>query len=1316
MAFEGDQLAAVDLPAPTSPVCERQGQRGQQRIVGTAVEPRGDGGERRLGHIRRNPHPDASGGGDDVSIRVERAASEQPVAGLEDLRPSVQFGRGAHGCLLDEAVDPTADRRRRQAEARHRAPADLVPGGDEVGEEDAPGDPVDGQMVDDQPHQVGRGAVGVLHPHEPHQDAGAWVESIGRGLEVAVDLVAVPSVEPHVLERLVGVDRTGWADHHVGLVGEIVDQRGPEDVVPVEHRAQCAHQFVAPGGIRELDQRGLSEPVDGTAFEHRVHDRRQRDGADGAAGQLAQSVVVGDIGSHRGQRGDGLVLEHILGREREPARLRPRHELDGQDAVAAEDEEAVVGTHLDHPEYLGEELRQSVFPGSRRRPPRSRGCEHGRGQGSSVDLAERIQRQGVEDRDDGRDQMRRQALACESLQLRRFDPLSRRRHHVRRQDGRAGEVERGHGDGLVHLGVPGESGVDLTGLDPVPTDLQLEVGAAQQLQRRRGPRPDPAGEIAGPVHPFARRAVRVGHETCRGLTGQARVAASQPRAGEVQLACGSHRHRLQCVVEDHHRRTADGAAHRDVCIGLDHRTRRRDRRLGRPVLVDHRRRPGPPFDHVRGAPVAADDDGLHPGERLRLDGRQHRGREGQVGDLLLGEQLGEPLAADHLRRHNHQGGSGCEAGQQLFHRRIEARGERVGDPGRRREAIGAGAIGDETRQPGVGDLHALRHAGRTGRVGHVRDVLEPDARRSRRVVEAAARGAVGVPVGREVAEVDPDSRRGHPLGELVDGDRRTGTAVGEDVLDALTRVFRIHLHDRGTGLRHRPDGHDGAQRPSQQDRDRLLRSAARGEQAARESRRGGVEFAIRHRTPGRAHCRRLSVPCNGFGENVGEYPRRGATRAPHGEQCRPLMLVEQRELSHAIVGRPAEEGVQEHQEATVVPGELVRGVDVRVALEVDVRAALSRARVDVDEQIGRRTRGQYVQPPGDLTQHDLAVDHHEVHRRPEGRRLVPGHPHVREDVLLPVALPPQSTQQLPLHGGHHVAERAAGDRHTQRHDVGHHAARPAQHGGVATRDRKAEKDFGTAGHPREVRGERRDDHRGHATSLLRGRIEQRGRLRGNRRAHEDRVQRRLAVPAGEGHDRRGAVEMVAPVPAVVVVTSRPGVGRVLGDDVGDVARLRRRRGIAANGRVVQLGDPPDHRHRGESVERDVVRPQVPHVVRVPDAVDDARHQVVGEQVERSRVVEQHQPVRCRGRIGLAAQIHGAHRGALGSDVLPRFAIDDDQAQVPRAELPPGDQADLRQQLGVQFAVDVDVLCHRDRQVTGHMLGEPDAALRGGQRK
>ena len=78
--------------------------------------------------------------------------------------------------------------------------------------------------------------------------------------------------------------------------------------------------------------------------------------------------------------------------------------------------------------------------------------------------------------------MRRQALACESLQLRRFDPLSRRRHHVRRQDGRAGEVERGHGDGLVHLCVPGESGVDLTGLDPVPTDLQLEVGAAQQLQ------------------------------------------------------------------------------------------------------------------------------------------------------------------------------------------------------------------------------------------------------------------------------------------------------------------------------------------------------------------------------------------------------------------------------------------------------------------------------------------------------------------------------------------------------------------------------------------------------------------------------------------------------------------------------------------------------------------------------------------------------------------------------------------------------------------------------------------------------------------
>ena len=68
----------------------------------------------------------------------------------------------------------------------------------------------------------------------------------------------------------------------------------------------------------------------------------------------------------------------------------------------------------------------------------------------------------------------------------------------------------------------GQGGLDLAGLDPEAADLDLVVGAAEELELPVG---GPAAEVAGAVEPVARRAERVGDEPGGGEPGPAQVAA-----------------------------------------------------------------------------------------------------------------------------------------------------------------------------------------------------------------------------------------------------------------------------------------------------------------------------------------------------------------------------------------------------------------------------------------------------------------------------------------------------------------------------------------------------------------------------------------------------------------------------------------------------------------------------------------------------------------------------------------------------------------------------------------------------------------------
>ncbi len=91
-----------------------------------------------------------------------------------------------------------------------------------------------------------------------------------------------------------------------------------------------------------------------------------------------------------------------------------------------------------------------------------------------------------------------------------------------------------------------EHGLDLAGLDPEATDLELLVGAAEEFEGAVRP---PAGEVSGEVEPLAPRAERIGDEALGGQIRPGEIAARQAVAADPELSRRSDRHRRQRRVQ-----------------------------------------------------------------------------------------------------------------------------------------------------------------------------------------------------------------------------------------------------------------------------------------------------------------------------------------------------------------------------------------------------------------------------------------------------------------------------------------------------------------------------------------------------------------------------------------------------------------------------------------------------------------------------------------------------------------------------------------------------------------------------------------------
>ncbi len=569
-----------------------------------------------------------------------------------------------------------------------------------------------------------------------------------------------------------------------------------------------------------------------------------------------------------GEPGDGRVLEELARGDAAARLARPRHHLERQDRVAAEGEEVVVDPHSRQPQHLGPDAGEELLDRAARGGGLGRpGARSGRfllaverRESPAVELAVGGERQGVETHERRRQHRLGKRLGEMGAQVGGL-PL-RARRDVGDEPAHAAALAHRDRRG-AHAGAGGEGGLDLPQLDAMTADLDLPVGAAEELELAVRP---PARQVAGAVETGSRLAggEPIGQEALGGQLRAAQIAAGEPGAADVDLPRDAERHQAAVEVEqvdlEIGERAADRARRR-LEVGRAHRPPGDvDRRLGDAVHVDQAR---------AGLPEAADPAGER-GRVERLAAEDHQAQVRQIGAPApipesgrrqLGERRGglaqhrHPLGREQpqeiLRRpahrvgHHHQPAAVGERSPHLPHREIEGVGVEEGPHVAGAEAEQRRGRGEQPRDIGMGDRDTLRASGRARGVEDVGEVLGPG---SRSVRALPGLGAIGRRIGRhQDRRVRRQCRR-----ELGAGDEHPRPRVVEHEGEPLRRIGRIERHVGAAGLEHREEDDDQIERALQADRDERLRSYAatpqhRGEAggARRELAVGELPFPFR---------------------------------------------------------------------------------------------------------------------------------------------------------------------------------------------------------------------------------------------------------------------------------------------------------------------------------------------------------------------------------------------------------------------------------------------------------------------------------------
>ncbi len=638
-----------------APVGDGGGQRGQQHLVGGAVEDGWRPVHQRRRLLRRHGPDHAARRSGGFRVRVRRCARGRDAtregAGARAVRFRVPvLLRGLRG----RQDRPVPEGRAHRAERRCTAGGRGLARGREVRDQDAPGRRVRHRVVDREHHATGLRGARVQPCHlevrpgrgvEPcHRFAGrpfGGGAEVHRGHGLPADQcrrVHRAAVGHH--QARLGLVPGGGPCAQYGVGVQEGGDSGPQGVRPqaVRGRQYCpAREVAAPRGAQR-------RPGDLAGLRFRVR-------LPGLRG-----------GSHPCQPLRGALVEDLAGGQHMPGAARPRGELHRHDRVAAQLEEAVLGPHPLPAEHLREQRAQGLLGGAARLPRRSAAGEVGGGQCLVVDLAVHGQREPVQRDERRRHHVLRQPPAHELAQRgeqRAGVPARRRaaaglpgeqgfrsaarahggpaaarlvaerllvarrlpavvrglRDDVRHQPALPRPVLAGHHHRLADRRVGRQRRFDLPRLDTETAHLDLGVRPPDEDQF---PVVGPAHHVAGAVHPLTGHE-GAGGEAFRRQAGAGEVAARQARAGDAEFARHPWRYGLEERVQYVHlavvQRAADRQYGRHRVAGAQPVPGGAQGGLGRPVQM--------PYGHL-GA------------------GRAHPGHGGRRHHVTAGQHLAQP--------------------------------------------------------------------------------------------------------------------------------------------------------------------------------------------------------------------------------------------------------------------------------------------------------------------------------------------------------------------------------------------------------------------------------------------------------------------------------------------------------------------------------------------------------------------------------------------------------------------------------------------------------------------------------------------------
>ena len=235
---------------------------------------------------------------------------------------------------------------------------------------------------------------------------------------------------------------------------------------------------------------------------------------------------------HRRKPRNRLMLKHRTRRQHQPGPPRPAHQLDRNNAVAAQRKEVVVEPDPLKPQHLRKQPAQDLLLRRARDPAPRRNQSLRRRQRTTVELAVRRQRQTIQHHDRSRHQLLRQPLRQPSPQQKRphrsspqrrggreiadltcSSIRSRRRNHVANAAAPSRPRSRSHHNSLRNTSLPKQRSLDLARLDPdSPRSL---ICASVRPQNSRTPSSRQRAKVAAAVHPRTRSPIRVRNKPLR---------------------------------------------------------------------------------------------------------------------------------------------------------------------------------------------------------------------------------------------------------------------------------------------------------------------------------------------------------------------------------------------------------------------------------------------------------------------------------------------------------------------------------------------------------------------------------------------------------------------------------------------------------------------------------------------------------------------------------------------------------------------------------------------------------------------------------